>query len=145
MNYAIGFYVGPKVFQKEDVWFLNKKHLERTNQFYTKYGGKTIVISRFLPIIRTLAPFVAGIGKMAYPLFLRYNFLGAFIWVTVGLWAGFLFGNLPFVKDNFTLVIIGIVIVSVLPGVVEFIRHRQQANQTSPSAPTSETPTSEGI
>jgi membrane-associated protein len=125
VNYWVGAIVGPKVFKREDVRFLNRKHLERTHQFYEKYGGKTIVIARFVPIVRTFAPFVAGIGKMTYGRFLFYNVSGGILWVTVFASAGYYFGNIPFVKSNFSFVIIAIVIMSIMPGIVEFLRVRR--------------------
>lgn len=124
VNYHIGRFVGPKVFQN-DLWFLKKEYLERTHAFYDKHGGKTIVIARFLPIIRTFAPFVAGIGKMSYKRFMIYNVIGCIAWITVFLSGGYFFGNIPLVKQNLTLVIFGIIIISVLPSVAEFIRHRR--------------------
>ena len=123
-NYWIGAYVGPKIFHKEKVRFLNKKYLDRTHQFYEKYGGKTIIIARFVPIIRTFAPFVAGIGSMTYWRFISYNVIGGIAWIVLCILAGYLFGNLPIVKDNFSLVIVAIIIISILPGVIEYMRHR---------------------
>ncbi len=122
LNYAIGYYVGPKVFMKEDVRFLNRKHLERTHEFYEKYGGKTIIIARFVPIIRTFAPFVAGIGKMSYFKFLSYNVLGGILWIFICVLAGFYFGNLAFVRSHFSLIILAIVFISILPAVFEIAR-----------------------
>jgi membrane-associated protein len=124
LNYWIGGFVGPKVFHKENVRFLNKKHLEHTHQFYDKYGGKTIIIARFIPIIRTFAPFVAGIGKMAYSRFVAYNILGGILWVVAFVISGYYFGNIPAVKQNFTVVILAIIIISIMPGVIELLRHR---------------------
>lgn len=124
VNYWIGHLVGPKVFHKENVRFLNKKHLERTHQFYEKHGGKTIIIARFIPIIRTFAPFVAGIGRMTYWRFINYNLIGGIAWIAICVFAGYLFGNLPMVKQNFTLVIFAIIFISILPGLVEFVRQR---------------------
>jgi membrane-associated protein len=124
VNYAIGKFVGPKVFHEEDVRFLNRQYLDRAHNFYEKHGGKTIVIARFIPIIRTFAPFVAGIGKMTYSRFTCYNVLGSVAWITIFIMGGYYFGNLPAVKRNFTLVIFAIIIISVLPIVVEYIRHR---------------------
>ncbi|HQT93856.1 MAG: hypothetical protein B7Z68_06445 [Acidobacteria bacterium 21-70-11] len=129
-NYWIGAVVGPKVFHRENVRFLNRKHLERTHQFYERYGGKTIVIARFVPIVRTFAPFVAGIGKMKYGHFLSFNVIGGAAWVLGFVMAGFWFGNIPVVKRNFTLVIFAIIIVSVLPAVIEFFRQRARARAT---------------
>lgn len=127
VNYWIGAIVGPKVFHKENVRFLNKKHLERTHEFYERYGGKTIVIARFVPIVRTFAPFVAGIGKMTYTHFLTYNVAGGLLWVLLFVLGGFYFGNIPVVQRNFSLVIIAIIVISVLPGVIEVLRQRAKA------------------
>ena len=124
VNYWIGSYVGPRVFHKEKVRFLNKSHLVKAHEFYERYGGKTIIIARFVPIIRTFAPFVAGIGKMTYGKFMSYNVIGGISWVLICVLAGFYFGNLPLVKNNFSLVIGAIIIISILPGVVEFLRHK---------------------
>ena len=124
VNYHIGRFVGPKVFQK-DVWFLKKAYLDRTHGFYEKHGAKTIVIARFLPIIRTFAPFVAGIGRMDYRRFTVYNVVGCVAWITVFLLGGYLFCNIPVIKKNLTCVIFGIIIISFLPSVIEFIRHRR--------------------
>jgi membrane-associated protein len=124
VNYWIGSYVGPKVFNKEKVRFLNRDHLIKAHEFYERYGGKTIIIARFVPIIRTFAPFVAGIGKMTYGKFMSYNVIGGISWVLICVLAGFYFGNLPFVKNNFSLVIGAIIIISILPGIIEFLRHK---------------------
>ncbi len=115
VNYAIGHYLGPKVFHFPKSRFFNPEHLKKTHAFYEKYGGKTIIIARFVPIVRTFAPFVAGIGAMSYMRFLAYNVAGGILWVAVCLSAGYYFGNLPFVKKNFSLVIIAIVLISILP------------------------------
>lgn len=125
VNYSIGRYLGPKVFSGEKIRFLNREHLERTQQFYERYGGKTIVIARFVPIVRTFAPFVAGVGSMNYARFFAYNVFGGLLWVVSCVLAGYFFGNLPFVKDNFSAVVLGIVFVSILPGVFEYLRHRR--------------------
>lgn len=125
VNYFIGKYVGPKVFHQETSRFFKKEYMERTHQFYEKYGGKTIVIARFMPIIRTFAPFVAGIGSMTYSKFIIYNVLGGIAWVAVFIFGGYYFGNLPVVKNNFTLVIMAIIIISVMPGVIEYFRQRR--------------------
>ena len=127
VNYWIGAVVGPKVFHRENVRFLNRKHLDRTHEFYERYGGKTIVIARFVPIVRTFAPFVAGIGKMTYGHFLSYNVVGGAAVGARFVLGGFYFGNIPIVKRNFTLVIFAIIIVSVLPAVIEFFRQRARA------------------
>jgi len=129
VNYWIGNFVGPKVFHKDDVRFLNKKHLERTHRFYEKYGGKTIIIARFVPIIRTFAPFVAGIGSMAYGRFLSYNIIGGILWIAVCVFAGYFFGNIPIVKQNFGIVILAIIFISIMPGVIEFLRHRYRVSK----------------
>lgn len=131
VNYAIGKYLGPKVFHFPKSRFFNPEHLRRTHDFYEKYGAKTIVIARFVPIVRTFAPFVAGIGKMSYPKFLAYNVAGGVLWVAVCVFAGYFFGNLPFVKKNFTLVILAIIFVSVLPAVVEILRHRNASRRSA--------------
>ncbi|HHY28028.1 MAG TPA: hypothetical protein GX523_15030, partial [Desulfitobacterium dehalogenans] len=122
VNYEVGRFLGPKVFSKE-MRFLNHENLMKTQRFYEKHGGKTIIIARFLPIIRTFAPFVAGVGTMKYLRFLAYNFVGALLWVTVALCAGYFFGNLPFVKDNFTLVIFAIIGISAIPAVYAYIKN----------------------
>ncbi len=132
VNYAIGQFVGPKVFHKENVRFLNKEYLDRTHRFYEKHGGKTIVIARFIPIIRTFAPFVAGIGNMTYARFTLYNVLGSIVWVAIFIGGGYYFGNLPVVKRNFTLVIFAIIIISVLPIVFEYIRQRSRPSRERP-------------
>lgn len=124
VNYWIGNKIGPRIFQQEKIRFLKKEHLERTHQFYEKHGGKTIIIARFIPIIRTFAPFVAGIGTMSYGKFISYNFIGGILWVSLFLLAGYFFGNIPFVKNNFSFVIIAIIIISVLPGVIEYFRQK---------------------
>jgi membrane-associated protein len=123
-NYGIGKFVGPKIFAQEKVRFLNKEYLEKTHHFYEKHGGKTIILTRFLPIFRTFAPFVAGIGAMTFWRFFAYNLVGGLGWVAIFIFGGYYFGNLPMVKRNFTLVIMAIIIVSVLPAVIEFLRHK---------------------
>jgi membrane-associated protein len=133
VNYWIGDYVGPKVFQKK-VRFLKREYLERTHDFYEKYGGKTIIIARFVPIVRTFAPFVAGVGSMTYWRFITYNVVGGILWVAICLFAGYLFGNIPIVKENFSLVILAIVFISVLPGVIEFARHRARSRKAQAGA-----------
>ena len=127
LNYWIGYMVGPKVFNKEKSRFLNKKHLYRTHQFYERYGGKTIIIARFVPIIRTFAPFVAGIGSMTYGRFITYNIVGGIAWVVIFVLGGYFFGNIPFVKQNFSLVIAAIIFLSILPGIIEILRHRKDS------------------
>jgi membrane-associated protein len=130
VNYWIGYFVGPKVFHKEKVRFLNREYLDRTHRFYEKYGGKTIIIARFIPIVRTFAPFVAGIGKMTYRHFITYNILGGIAWIAVFVFGGFYFGNLLFVKKHFTLIIYLIIVISILPGVIEFLQQRHRPDRT---------------
>jgi membrane-associated protein len=127
VNYWVGKIVGPRVFSSESSRWLNKEHLRRTHEFYEKYGGKTIIIARFMPIIRTFAPFVAGVGQMSYGKFILYNVVGGIVWIGGFLYAGFFFGNIPVVKRNFTLVVFAIIIVSVLPAVFEYWRSRRAA------------------
>ncbi len=125
LNYWIGRKIGPRVFTSVTSRWLNREHLRRTHEFYEKYGGKTIIIARFIPIIRTFAPFVAGIGEMAYARFIIYNVAGGVVWILLFVIAGFFFGNIPVVRRNFTLVIIAIIFVSVLPGLIEYYRARK--------------------
>jgi len=127
-NYWIGYFVGPRIFHKENVRFLNKKHLDRTHQFYEKYGGKTIIMARFVPVVRTFAPFVAGIGRMTYARFISYDICGGTAWVGICVFAGYFFGNIPIIKQNFSLVILTIIFISILPGLIEFLRHRKRAS-----------------
>lgn len=126
VNYWVGMKIGPRIFNSQSSRFLNKAHLHRTQIFYEKYGGKTIIFARFLPIIRTFAPFVAGIGKMKYTRFALFNVVGAAAWVSLFLFAGYGFGNLPTVKKNFHFVIFAIIFISALPPVIEWWRLRQQ-------------------
>src|SRR5437763_8047961 len=125
INYSIGYLVGPRVFSREDSRLLNKKHLRRAHEFYEKYGGITIILARFVPIVRTFAPFVAGIGMMNYPRFALYNVTGGVAWVLSFVLAGWWFGGLPVVQKYFHLVIVGIIVISVIPGVVEYIQVRR--------------------
>ena len=129
-NYSIGKAIGPRAFTG-NVRFLKREYLERTRAFYDRHGGKTIFLARFVPIVRTFAPFVAGIGTMSYLRFAAYNVVGGLTWVGVCLGAGYLFGNIPFVKQNFSMVILGIVFVSVLPLVIEWLRHRGKSTVSS--------------
>lgn len=124
VNYKIGKYLGPKVFEGNSRIF-KKKYLERTQEFYDRYGGKTIIIARFVPIVRTFAPFLAGVGEMSYPRFALYNVTGAVLWVTSMTFAGYWFGALPFVKDNFSVVVLVIVFLSILPAIIEAFRARK--------------------
>lgn len=123
INYFIGKYLGPKVFSK-NYRFLNKKNLEKTHKFYEKYGGKTIILARFIPIVRTFAPFVAGIGLMNYYKFITYNIVGGVAWVGIFVYLGYFFGNLQFVQNNFGLVAIAIIIISIIPIIVEVLKHK---------------------
>lgn len=132
MNYWIGYHIGPKVFT-EKVWFLKKEHLNKTQKFYEKYGKKTIFLARFIPILRTFAPFVAGIGKMHYPIFLFYNVLGALLWVFFFVLGGYFFGNIPFVQEHFSFFIMGIIILSFIPAIVEFIKHKMNKEEINVS------------
>jgi len=125
VNYAVGKYIGPRAFEIKDSRIFKREYLERTQRFYDKYGGKTIVIARFVPIVRTFAPFLAGVGTMSYPRFALYNVSGAFLWVLLFVFGGYLFGSHPFVEENFSLVILVIIIISVMPAVIEAIRVRR--------------------
>lgn len=127
VNYSVGHYIGPRVLKDRDSRWLNPKHLERAHAFYEHHGGKTIIIARFVPIVRTYAPFVAGAASMPYPRFALYNVTGAIVWVVSLGYAGYFFGNIPLIKDNLTVVIITIIILSILPGVFEYLRHRRRA------------------
>jgi membrane-associated protein len=129
LNYWIGYHIGPRVFRREKGLFFNREYLVRTRLFYEKHGAKTIVIGRFLPIIRTFAPFVAGIGKMAYPRFLFYNVFGGLLWVGLFVAAGYWFGTIPFVQENFSAIIIAIIIISLIPAVWEAVSHRWHAKK----------------
>ena len=124
VNYWIGRAVGPKVFTQGHR-LLNPEHLERTHRFYEKYGGKTVIMARFVPIVRTFSPFVAGVGSMTYARFLAYDVFGGVLWISVCALSGYFFGNLPFVRKNFSLVILGVIFVSILPGIIEYLRHRR--------------------
>jgi membrane-associated protein len=122
LNYYLGWWTGPRVFTEGSRWF-RREHLERTHRFYDKYGAKTIILARFAPIVRTFAPFVAGIGRMSYRTFLAYNVVGGAAWIACFVFGGYWFGNVPLVRSHFTLVIMGIIFVSILPGLIEFARH----------------------
>src|SRR5436305_3628189 len=132
VNYWIGYRIGPKVFTRESSRLLNKKHLLRAHQFYEKYGAKTIILARFVPVVRTFAPFVAGVGRMNYFRFALYNVIGGIAWVLICVLSGYAFGSIPFVKKHFELVIVGIVILSVLPMAVEFIRAWRKKGEPEP-------------
>ena len=127
VNYGVGHYIGPKVFERPDSRWFRKEHLRRTQSFYDRYGGVTIIIGRFVPIIRTFAPFLAGVAGMSYRRFLSYNVVGACLWIGLLVYAGFLFGNIPWVKDNLTLIVVAIVVVSLIPAVTTFFRERRRS------------------
>jgi membrane-associated protein len=137
VNYAIGYWLGPKVFKYEQSWFFNKKHLLRAQGFYEKYGSKTIILARFVPIVRTFAPFVAGIGKMRYSQFALYNVVGAVSWVLICTLSGYWFGSYEWVRKNFEAVLVVVVLISVLPMAIEFVLkwRRQRATLTPMSEP----------
>lgn len=125
-NYWIGRYAGARLFTRKGSRLLNPAHVERTNAFYAKHGGKTVLIARFVPVVRTFAPFVAGMGHMPYQRFLMFSFAGALLWIGSLTYAGYFFGNLPLVRDNLSVVIIAIVLISILPGVIEYLRNRSR-------------------
>jgi membrane-associated protein len=133
-NFAVGRYVGPKVFShagEKGIWRLVKRsHLQRTHDFFEKYGAFAIIVGRFVPIVRTFAPFLAGVGEMPYAKFLSYNIIGGIVWITLVTYAGHLFGNIPWVKQNFHWVVIGIVVVSLLPIAIEYLKAKRQAKKT---------------
>jgi len=129
VNYWVGRKIGPAVFKREDSIWLRKKHLDKAHAFFEKYGGRAVILARFVPIVRTFVPFIAGVGSMTYPRFMAYNVIGGFIWIYFFIYAGFLFGNQPFVQKNFKLVILAIIILSVLPIVVEFFREWRKSRQ----------------
>jgi len=138
VNYHIGYFFGPKAFNAKHNRFFKREHLLMTHEFYERHGGKTIIIARFVPIIRTFAPFVAGMGSMSYRRFICYNVVGAALWVGLLVGAGYFFGNIPLVKKNFTLVIMAIIVISILPGVISFLKvkwdNRQAAKNQAASA-----------
>jgi membrane-associated protein len=135
VNYWIGHYIGPKAFSG-NVRFLKKEYLDRTHEFYERHGGKTIILARFIPIIRTFAPFVAGIGEMSYGHFISYNIIGGIAWVALFTFGGYFFGNLPFVQNNFSFVVVAIIIISVMPGVYEFFKERSRSAKEARAAQT---------
>jgi membrane-associated protein len=135
VNYAIGYRIGPRVFTSETSRLLNKRHLLRTQAFYAKYGGKTIILARFMPVVRTFAPFVAGIAMMRYSRFALFNIVGGTAWVFSFILAGYFFGNVPIVKRNFHVVIVAIIVISVLPPILELVRARREAAAAKSAAP----------
>lgn len=134
LNYWIGAKIGPAVFKREDSIFLRKKHLERAHAFFEKYGGRAIILARFVPIVRTFVPFVAGVGQMTYSRFIAYNIIGGFVWIYSLIYLGFAFANHPFVQKNFKLVIVGIIVISVIPIVWEFARAWLEARKARAAA-----------
>jgi len=133
VNYSAGHFIGPKIFEAEKIRFLKKEHLEKTHKFYEKYGGKTIIIARFVPIVRTFAPFVAGIGSMTYAKFIVYNVIGGALWVVLFISCGYFFGNIDFIKHNFSLAILAVIFISLIPGITEYIRHKINNGKTASS------------
>jgi membrane-associated protein len=131
VNYAIGKYIGAGIYKAKKLWVIKREHLMKTHAFYEKYGGMTIIFARFMPIIRTFAPFVAGIGEMSYLKFVSYNVIGGITWVALFLSAGFFFGNVPAVKKNFTLVIMAIIFISILPPIVMYIKEKYFSKKSS--------------
>jgi membrane-associated protein len=127
VNYGVGHYIGPKVFHKPDSRWFKQEYLRRTQAFYEKYGGVTIIIGRFVPIIRTFAPFLAGVAGMSYPRFLSFNIIGGVLWIASLVYAGYVFGNIPWVKQNLTLIVIAIVIVSLIPAVHTYFSERRES------------------
>jgi membrane-associated protein len=134
LNYSIGRYIGPRIFDKPDSRWFKQDHLRRTQAFYDRYGGVTIIIGRFVPIIRTFAPFLAGVAGMSYRKFLSYNVIGGVAWISSLVYTGYLFGNIPWVKKNLSLIVIAIVVVSLIPAVSTFIRERRAARSRQPPA-----------
>jgi membrane-associated protein len=132
VNYSIGHYIGPRVFDKPDSRWFKQEHLRRTQAFYDRYGGVTIIIARFVPIIRTFAPFLAGVAGMSYRRFLSFNVIGGVLWITSLCYAGYLFGNIPWVKDNLTVIVIGIVVVSLIPVVSTYLKERRSQRPSAP-------------
>ncbi len=130
VNYAVGKFFGPVVFDKEQSRFFNKNHLKKAHEFYESYGAKTIILARFIPIVRSFAPFVAGIGKMTYRKFMLFNILGASLWILSFIPLGYFFGNLPVIKENFKFVMLAIVIISTIPGVIEFYREKKKLSSS---------------
>jgi membrane-associated protein len=133
VNYWIGHYIGPKAFSGNNR-FLKKEYLDKTHAFYEKHGGKTIILARFVPIVRTFAPFVAGVGAMTYGKFITYNIIGGILWVNIFVWLGYFFGNLPFVQNNFEIAILAIIFISVLPMVYEFVKAKLDARKAKAQA-----------
>jgi membrane-associated protein len=131
VNYWVGKRVGPAVFSREDSIWLRKKHLERAHEFFLKYGGRAVILARFVPIVRTFVPFVAGVGAMNYSKFIIYNVVGGFVWIYSFTYLGYFFGNLPWVKSNFKIIIVAIIVISVLPIVFEFFKARREMKKSA--------------
>lgn len=129
LNYWIGNFFGSRIMEAKNIRLINKTHIEKTHKFFEKYGGKTIIIARFVPIVRTFAPFVAGAGSMTYKKFISYNIIGGVLWVGLFCYGGFYFGNIPIVKNNFSLVILGIILTSLLPPIIEIIKHKKEKKE----------------
>ena len=127
VNYAVGNYIGPKVFHYENSRIFKKEYLQKTHNFYEKYGGKAIILCKYVPIVRTFAPFVAGVGAMTYPRFLTFNVIGGFTWVTLITFAGYFFGNIPVIRNNFSIVVVIIILISIMPAVIEYVKHRRES------------------
>jgi membrane-associated protein len=125
VNYWLGRLIGNRIVQSRRIRLIRKEHIDKTHAFFERYGGKTLIIARFVPIVRTMAPFVAGLGAMTYPRFLMFSVLGAFLWVTICTLAGYYFGSIPLIKENFSLAILTIIALSLLPAVIEYVRHRR--------------------
>ncbi len=134
VNYGVGHYIGPKVFHEPESRWFKRDHLLRTQAFYDRYGGVTIIIGRFIPIIRTFAPFLAGVAGMSYRRFLSYNIIGGCLWIGLLVYVGFIFGNVPLVKNNMSLIVIGIVVVSLIPAVTTFVRERRASRSATRKA-----------
>jgi membrane-associated protein len=130
VNYSIGHFLGEKVAARENIRFLKKEYLDQTTAFFERHGSATIILARFVPIIRTFAPFVAGVGTMPYRKFISFNAIGGILWVTIALFAGYFFGNIPLVKNNFSIAVLGIVVISVLPLVFTFIQNKMATKNT---------------
>ena len=133
VNYTVGHYIGPKAFREPDSRWFKRAYLVKTQAFYEKYGGLTIIIGRFVPIIRTFAPFLAGVAGMSYPRFLCYNIVGAVLWIASLVYAGYLFGNIPWVKQNLTWIVVGIIVVSLLPAISTFLKERRESRANRPT------------
>ena len=132
VNYGVGHYIGPRAFHKPDSRWFRQEYLRRTQAFYERYGAVTIIIGRFVPIIRTFAPFLAGVAGLSYRRFLSYNVIGGCLWIGLLVYAGYLFGNIPWVKDNLSLIVIAIVVVSLIPAVMTFVKERRAATKPRP-------------